>query len=300
MPEPIFSLGSFVVTNSMFTSFLVALILIVSTVLAARKFSLIPKGFSGFIEFVLESLFDLGCGAVGEKKARKFFPITATIFLFVITSNYIGLLPGNSTLFVREIPQSEDKVAVAPQVVYASSASTSEGHELNPMPSAKDNAEKSLESESIKPVSDKVSEPKTSVEKEKFIPIFRSPSADLNLTLVIALFAVCSIQLWGIRFLGLGYFKKFINFSNPINFLVGILEIVSEISKLISFSFRLFGNVFAGEVLLIVIASLTTFIFSVGTLPFIFLELFVGFIQAFVFSMLTLVFLGMATESHDH
>jgi F-type H+-transporting ATPase subunit a len=93
------------------------------------------------------------------------------------------------------------------------------------------------------------------------------------------------------------YAKKYINFSSPINGFVGILEIVSEIGKIVSFSFRLFGNVFAGEILLLVITSIS---FGVATLPFLGLELFVGFIQALVFLMLTTVFIGLATTHTEH
>jgi F-type H+-transporting ATPase subunit a len=91
------------------------------------------------------------------------------------------------------------------------------------------------------------------------------------------------------------YLGKFFNFSSPIDFFVGILELISEISKLISFSFRLFGNVFAGEVLLMVMMFLVPYILP---LPFFMLEIFVGLIQALVFTTLTLVFLKMATEEH--
>ena len=129
------------------------------------------------------------------------------------------------------------------------------------------------------------------------IPFIRSTSSDLNFTLAIAIISVMSVQIFGIAALGFfKYSKKYINFKNPIDFFVGILELVSEISKMISFSFRLFGNIFAGEVLLIVVSFLVPYIVP---LPFLFLEIFVGFVQALVFSMLTLVFLKMAVISHE-
>jgi F-type H+-transporting ATPase subunit a len=133
--------------------------------------------------------------------------------------------------------------------------------------------------------------------RQVLVPFIRSASADLNVTLAIAIVSVMAIQIFGIAALGLlKYGKKFINFKGPIEFFVGILELVSEAAKMVSFSFRLFGNIFAGEVLLTVILFLAPFIIP---LPFLFLEIFVGFIQALVFSMLTLVFLQMATVSHD-
>lgn len=128
------------------------------------------------------------------------------------------------------------------------------------------------------------------------VPILRSNNADLNATLVLALVSVTLIQIFGIKFVGFKhYIKKFIDISNPINFFVGILEFVSEISKIISFAFRLFGNIFAGEVLMTIIAFLVPVI---APFPFLLLEVFVGFIQALVFSMLTTVFLSMAITKH--
>jgi len=132
---------------------------------------------------------------------------------------------------------------------------------------------------------------------EVFVPLFRSANADLNTTLMLSLISVIVIQIVGIGVVGLkSYSKKFFNFSSPILFFVGILELISEFIKIISFSFRLFGNVFAGEVLLLVITMLVPYILP---MPFYGLELFVGFIQALVFMMLTLVFIKMAAiEAH--
>ena len=109
--------------------------------------------------------------------------------------------------------------------------------------------------------------------------------------------AVGYIQIAGFSNLGLSYLKKFFNITNPINFVVGLLELVSEISRIISFAFRLFGNIFAGEVLLTVIAFLMPVL---APIPFLGLEIFVGFIQALVFSMLTAVFLQLAISHAEH
>ncbi len=131
---------------------------------------------------------------------------------------------------------------------------------------------------------------------ELFVPLFRGPNADLSTTLALALVSVIATQFLSIKALGAaGYISKFINFKNPINFFVGILELVGEIAKVLSFSFRLFGNIFAGEVLLIVISFLVPIIMPI---PFLGLEIFVGFIQALVFTMLTSVFIVVATEHH--
>jgi F-type H+-transporting ATPase subunit a len=128
------------------------------------------------------------------------------------------------------------------------------------------------------------------------VPILRGPTADLNTTLALGLTSVFLTQFYGVKYLNLKYFTKFINFKGPIDFFVGILEIISEFAKIISFTFRLFGNIFAGEVLLTVIGSLT---FGIATAPFLGLELFAAFIQALVFALLTLAFIHMATLHHE-
>jgi len=128
-------------------------------------------------------------------------------------------------------------------------------------------------------------------EEGKFIPLLRGATADLNTTIALAIVAFFAIQYFGFVSLGIPYSKRFLNFSNPIMFFVGLLEIISDISKVISFAFRLFGNIFAGEVLLAVMAFLMPFIVP---MPFLMLELFVGFIQALVFSTLTAVFINVA------
>ncbi|MEK7633752.1 MAG: FoF1 ATP synthase subunit a [Patescibacteria group bacterium] len=132
--------------------------------------------------------------------------------------------------------------------------------------------------------------------EEVFVPLLRGNNADLNTTLALAIVSVLSIQFFSIKFLGIKkYLHKFFNFSSPIMFFVGILDILSEFSKVLSFAFRLFGNIFAGEVLLTIVAFLVPVLAS---FPFIALEIFVGFVQALVFSMLTAVFLSNAVVEH--
>lgn len=126
-----------------------------------------------------------------------------------------------------------------------------------------------------------------------FTPLFRSAASDLNFTLILAVASVFMVQFFGIAAIGfVKYSKKFITFKNPIAFFIGILELISEVAKMISFSFRLFGNIFAGEVLLIIISFLMPY---GAPLPFLFLEIFVGLVQALVFAILTLVFIKIAT-----
>jgi F-type H+-transporting ATPase subunit a len=129
------------------------------------------------------------------------------------------------------------------------------------------------------------------------VPYFRSMNTDLNSPLSIAIWAMIFIEFWGITTLGVfKYAGKFFNFSSPIAFFVGFLEFIAELARLISFTFRLFGNMLAGEILLLVMTFLMPFLVA---LPFYALEVFVGLIQAFVFAMLTLVFGVLALSGHD-
>lgn len=132
--------------------------------------------------------------------------------------------------------------------------------------------------------------------QEGSVPLFRGANADLNTTLALALISVVMTQVYAVRELGIvTHLKKYFS-TNPILSFVGVLEILGEFSKMISFSFRLFGNIFAGEVLLVVISSLAPIL---GPLPFFGLELFVGLVQALVFTMLSLVFLEIASSDHS-
>jgi hypothetical protein len=134
----------------------------------------------------------------------------------------------------------------------------------------------------------------------RIVPYLRSMNTDLMIPLGMALIAMFMIEYWGIRANGFfNYASRFINFKEgPIGFVVGILEAISEVSRLISFSFRLLGNMFAGEVLLFSMVFLLPIMAGVLVFPFL-LEVFVGFIQAVVFAALTLVFAVLAVTSHN-
>lgn len=244
--EQLFSLGSFPVTNTLVIGILVTLGLVWLCRSVAKNWQEVPTGKQNVLEVVFESLLDLIESVTQDRKqALQFFPLIATIFLFVLFSNWVGLLPGMHTIGLA-------------------------GH----------HAEGS----------------------HTIIPFIRATSADLNFTLALSLIAVLTIQFTGIAALGVTkYAKKFLvsPFHKPygIGTLVGVLELISEVGKTISFTFRLFGNVFAGEVLLIVMLHLVPFFLP---LPFLFLEVFVGLIQAIVFAMLTLVFLKGATVEPEH
>lgn len=243
VPEVLAQFAGFPITNTFLMTVIVSAIIIIASFILRSRLALIPRGFQNIVEIVMEVLLDLVDGVTGNRKQTiLFFPFVATIFIFVILSNWMGLLPGMGTFGMYIEHHGETMLA-------------------------------------------------------SFI---RSPSADLNMTLALAFFAVITAQVMGIRALGLShYVGKFLvsPLKKPygIGTFVGILEIISEFAKIISFSFRLFGNVFAGEVLLIVILALVHYAVPV---PFLMLEVFVGFIQALVFSMLTVVFFKMATDAH--
>ena len=130
------------------------------------------------------------------------------------------------------------------------------------------------------------------------IPFLRSPSSDLNFTLALAVITVFSVNILGIAAIGFfKHFSKFISFKSPIAFFVGILELISEAARIVSFSFRLFGNIFAGEVMLVIAAFFLPYLLP---LPLLALETFVGLIQASVFAILASVFISIAIKHEEH
>jgi F-type H+-transporting ATPase subunit a len=294
--EPIFHIGSFAVTNTVFTAWLVMLVLIVVAFLATRRIprdfskasnqDLVPSGLQNFMEMVIEYIWNLAAG-IGGKWTPKFFPIITTIFLFVLVGNWTGLLPGFSTIGLLEPSHdpAQPGFVVQGRILTAEPAAPVEAAAETSGESATGEGEAAAGAGYI------------------LIPFLRAPATDLNFTLALGLMAIFLVQYFGVRALGPGYFKKFFDtsgfkqgaFMGAIGIFVGILELISEFARILSFGFRLFGNVFAGEVLLGVMAFLIPYLVSI---PFYGLELFVGFIQAAVFMMLSLVFFSTATAGH--
>jgi F-type H+-transporting ATPase subunit a len=245
------------ITNSLIMTVLVDLLLLLTIIFGARNMQLIPRGFQNVVEAIVEGFYNFA-QTIDRKNIAKFFPLCATIFFFVLYSNLFALVPGVGSIGACVEVHKEGAAAVHPSEFFASfPAYCGEGH---------------------------------------VVPILRAPSADLNVTLAFAIVAVVLIQVFGFQALGVGYLTKFFNFrEGGMGFFVGILELISEFVRIIAFAFRLFGNIFAGEVILVVMAFLFPYILP---LPFYGLELFVGFMQAFIFSVLTLVFMSIATISH--
>lgn len=255
--EPIGHIGSFEVTNSLFTTWIVVLIVLILSLAIKIKAKQVPKGFQNLFEFIIEGAMNLADSVTGNKKiTAKVFPLAFTIFIFVLINNWFGILPLGGFGIIE-----------------------------------------------------------TTEHGRAFIPFIRSGTADINTTLALGLVAVIGSNVFGIISIGIWkMFNKYVNvklFGNivrkvkrdptvlisiPIMFFVGILELVGEFAKIASLSFRLFGNVFAGEVLLMAMGSILAYVLP---LPFMGLEIFVGLIQAVIFSVLTLVYFTIASQDHE-
>ena len=287
--EPIFSDGPAWLTNSVVTTVIVDVVLLLLALITRFSLKEVPSGLQNMMEAVVEALYGLA-ESVSGKNASKFFPWVATIFLFVIISNWSGLIPGVGSIgFFHPVESHGTEEAPATE---------GEGHGY------RIDGQLAMAGGSIilaSPQREQAAPAAAESENGKFVPLFRAPSADLNVTFALAIATMVMVQIWGFRYLGGSYFRKFWNFSGPngfmkgINGFVGILELISEFARIIAFGFRLFGNIFAGEIVLATMAFLVAFLLPV---PFYALEVFVGFVQALVFMMLALVFFQMATISH--
>jgi len=272
---PLFNLGplgDFYLVNTIPALLLVDLIIILmawSVNRALRKGDMVPRGFSGALEALVEMLYNMTESTAG-KWAPQIFPWFASIMLVVLVANLMKLLPGVESIGVIHHASGEGNVLQSLGGIWYNllpeTAEAGKGYMLT--------------------------------------PFVRSLSTDLNFTAALAVIAVVMTQVIGVRAQGMRYFTKFINvfnlfkkpFLGAMDFVVGLLELISEFAKILSFAFRLFGNMFAGFVLIALLGSmLPVFIPS-----FIYLfELFVGVIQAFVFGMLTMTFMSQATHGHS-
>ena len=327
-PEAIFEIGSIEVTNTMFTSWWVVVLLVLGALIAGRSMSLVPGGISGAVEAVIGGFYEMIEGIVGEDNARRFFPLVCTIFLYILASNYFGLLPMNFAIGKTEpahgttqavfeqssfagldfayIPIGPDEVSDVVEHHEEEGEAHEEGDSHDEEGAGEGEGDEDHDEGGAVG-----NEPLGLQEDGRFsgviAPYFRSVMTDVNAPLAIAIMSFIFVEWWGLRALGLGYLKKFFNFGpllrgNPmgiVDVFVGLLELISEFVRIVSFTFRLFGNIFAGEVLLLMMSFLVPLVL---VNVFYGLELFVGLIQALVFAMLTLVFAQMAVSHHgdDH
>lgn len=257
--EPIFNIGTFTVTNSLLTSW-IALVVILAVALSFRaKLALIPKKLQSAIEMVMEQFLDIfDLVTNSREKSLKLAPFAMSFFVLILVNNWLGLIPGVGSIG-RMMSEG--------------------GHET-------------------------------------FVPFLRGATADLNTTLALASIAVVASHIFGVVAVGgWNYLNKFINIKalieipkkigkeptiilvNPIKVFVGLVEIIGEAAKVVSLSFRLFGNIFAGEVLLASMAAILAFAIPI---PFMFLEIIVGLIQALIFAILVLIYVSISTTAEEH
>jgi len=256
--EEVFSIGGFAITNTILAALLTIIVLGVVSFAATRKMKIVPRGLQNVVEALLEILINFVEDTAGKGYGRKFFPVVATIFIFVIANAWLALLPGFMTIVMGE-----------------------EG-----------------------------------------VPLLRSANTDVNFPLALALISFFFVEYWGFRSQGFfRYVRRFISVgglfrgfgllfrgklksglgafvTGIIEAFTGFIEIISELVRIISLTFRLFGNMTAGELLILMIIFLIPWVAAV---PFYGLELFLGFVQAFIFGGLTLVFLVIAvTPREEH
>lgn len=219
-PQILFDILGLPVTSETTTMWGIMLLLIIASYFATRNMKRIPTGIQNVMEFAVESLINLLAGVMGEKRAKRFLPLLGSLFLFILISNYSGILPGA-------------------------------GH----------------------------------------TPGLKAPTSNWSVTLGLALVVIVSVQIFGVRERGLSYFKHFFQ-PIPVMFPLNIIE---QITRPVSLSLRLFGNVYGEEM---VVAGLFALVPLFLPLPMMFLGLLFGFIQAFVFTLLATVYIAEATETH--
>ena len=234
----------FAVTNTLLSSWIATVVIIVFFVVGSGKKRLIPGRFQALVEMLFEAALNFCENVVGRDMGRKVFPVVATIFFFVLFNAWLALFPFYQ--FLGFVTDGEIKAH-----------------------------------------------------------LLRSAGTDLNMPLALALVSFVFVEYWGFRAHGFGYLKKFFALGNVIRLrpsglidaFVGLLELVSEFVRVVSFTFRLFGNMTAGEILVVMITFLVPFVAT----QFVFgLELLVGLIQAIIFAALTLVFLSVAVRREGH
>jgi F-type H+-transporting ATPase subunit a len=294
----------FNITNTLLTAWILTGVLTIICLLAVRRRSMIPTGFYNVFESVIELIYNFVTGIAGEKNGRRFFPLVCTLLIYIAFANLMSLTPVFNTIGIFVPLHAEEAEFHENALVFKDSGGISlitPGADFVEL-AAEDCAAGEAGDECREHAIEAATEEKASGSNEKLgvlFPYLRGINTDLMTPLSFALISVLIIQWWGIT--SLGFFKyagKFINFSSPINFFVGFLETIAEFAKIISFSFRLFGNMLAGEILLLVMTFLVALSSPIMVI-FYGLEVFVGLIQAFVFATLTLVFAMGAVTSHD-
>ena len=292
-----------VILNTLFTAWAVMAIVLVFWLLVARRRSLVPSGLYNLGEAVIDLIDGFCTSIAGERNGRRFLPLVATLFIYIAFANWLSLTPVfNSVGFFEPLGAEEHE--------FHEDATVFKGDGISIISFGAQDIEiegaacETLTGEEAVHCRETAIEHATEGKVKKgekvglLVPYLRGINTDLMTPASFAIVSVLLIQYWGITSLGFfRYASKFINFKGPLDFFVGFLESIAELAKLISFSFRLFGNLLAGEILLLVMTFLVPLV-SVVMVIFYGLELFVGAIQAFVFGALTLVFASLAVSHH--
>lgn len=308
--SPLYGLFGKGFTNTFLAALLAFLvILLIAYVLKPRSRTAdeVPTGFYNMFELLFEGAYGYVERSAG-KWTKVFFPFFMTFIMWILISNWMGLLPGFDAVGKYE-DVAHYEAELAEQAALKDGATEEKAHEIFVQVEAKITEEnnralrRSIFLLSPRP-DDQGDNPPGS--HWSIVPFVRPAATDLNFTIAIALISVIMTQYYGMRAQGLSYWKKFFVWDgdkiskNPLAVMdsgVGLLEFISELFKIVSFAFRLLGNIFAGMVLLFVIASLL----PIANLLFYFLEFGVGALQALVFALLTLTFMSGATHGHgDH
>ena len=274
-PDVIFYIGPLPVTNTLLCTWISIIVLVALFYAGTRRRDMIPRGMQNLMEWVVELLLGLVEGVSGKEKGKKFFPLVATFFIFILVSNLLDVFPGVDTVGSIDITAIQQAhITSKPVLGFLLFGDLS----------------------------------------NKLVPWIRPATSDLKLNFAMALIAVITAQAFGFYTLGpLHHLGKYFNvttffrslvkldfqgmFQGVIEFFVGLIEIISEVARVISLAFRLFGNIFAGSAVLAVFAFILPFFADIIFIP---LELFVAFVQALVFALLTLVYLEIATTGETH
>jgi F-type H+-transporting ATPase subunit a len=296
LPAPvIFHIFGLPVTNGVLAGWITVVFLVVISWVVTRRMKLVPGRLQAAFEGLLGWIFDLCESIAGDDNGRKFFPVVCTIFLFVLFNAWLSLIPGYGSIERIEYQPIPENAVIMP--------SEKDPEELVAVVGEEEFEVAVVDGEQV-----------LKIEHE----LVRGANTDVNTPLAIAFISFIFVAYFGFKSLGIGWLKQYFNFgpffralgrifkgklnvmdifSGVIAAFVGLLELLSRFITIISFTFRLFGNMTAGEILLLIAAFLVPWVLAI---PFYGLELLIGIVQALIFSLLTLVFVTMAVAPHEH
>lgn len=305
------------VTNTILATILTDIVLIllaISVYRFVKSGKLVPSGVYNAVEAIFDYLYTSVEGATG-KWAKRVIPLVATIFLLIFVANMVKLVPGFESIgWLEEAHSGYGYGTVELLHVGGLSVRTIDRGQIVDVEAQERDGESTSHDEAAATTEEHGDEAAATEEHAELcevchvIPFLRGSATDLNFTFALAVIAVVMVQVYGVWALGPGYFTKFFQFGRLISggifgiidFAVGFLELILELAKILSFSFRLFGNIFAGALLLSIIGTLLPILIPPGLYLF---EVFFGVIQAYVFFLLATMFISMALVSHhgdDH